>query len=223
MSNKNYLYEKFQIEEYMTSIIDTILSTKWDGNIPKEVVFFGDSIIRDYDLNKFFPDIKNKVVNCGLAGATTEALFYILKQGVVRHNPKVVVMLVGTNDISDVYHKRNEEIIFNISRIIMELKIILKGVNIVLISILPCDEGRYGKNLIIESVKENSRIIEINEVLEEFENYFKDFTFIDVYDRFIDKNGNLINSLTHDGLHLNLDGYEKLTEIITPIIKQLLK
>ena len=56
---KNYLYEKFQIEEYMVNFLNSVLSTQWDGET-KEIVFLGDSLIRDYDLNRFFPDIKEK-------------------------------------------------------------------------------------------------------------------------------------------------------------------
>ena len=219
---KNYLYEKFQIEEYMVNFLNSVLSTQWDGET-KEIVFLGDSLIRDYDLNRFFPDIKSKLFNCGVSGITTEGLFYIIKQGVIRHNPKTVVMLVGTNDMSEYYNKRDEEIIFNIARVITELKIILKKVNIVLISILPCDEARYGKDAIGGGGRENSRIIEINKTLNEFENHFKYLTYVDVFKDLSDKSGNLINSYTHDGIHLTLKGYEKLTSALKPIIQKLLK
>ena len=200
------------------SINDIFFSSEEES---KEIVFVGDSIVRGYDLDKFFPDIKNKVVNCGLAGATTEALFYILKQGIVKRNPKIVIMLIGTNDINDIYHRRNQEIIFNIARIIIELKIILKKVNIGLISILLCDEIRFGKGSLKVGVKENIRIIEINNRLKEFENYFKDFIFIDVYDKFLNKEGSLDDFLAYDGLHLNANGYNKLTEFLNPIIREL--
>ena len=116
-----------------------------------------------------------------------------------------------------------EEIIFNIARVITELKIILKKVNIVLISILPCDEARYGKDAIGGGGRENSRIIEINKTLKEFENHFKDLTYVDVFKDLSDKSGNLINSYTHDGIHLTLKGYEKLTSALKPIIQKLLK
>lgn len=220
---KKYLYEKFQIEEYMVNFLNSVLSTQWDTKDKKEIVFLGDSLIRDYDLNRFFPKIKEKLFNCGVSGITTEGLFNILKQGVIRHEPKTVVMLVGTNDMSEYNDKRDGEIILNIARIITELKIILEEVNIVLISILPCDEKRYGKEAIGGGGRENSRIIKLNEELEKFENYFKDLYFVDAFKNLVDKSGNLTNSLTHDGIHLNLKGYEKLTASIEPIINELLK
>lgn len=219
--SKRYLYENFQIEEYMVKFLNSVLSTEWDGDT-KEIVFLGDSLIRDYDLSKFFPDIKSKLFNCGVSGITSDGLFSIIRQGVIRHNPKTVVILVGTNDMDANYNKRNEEIIFNISQLIIQLKIALKKVNIVLISILPCDEKRYGKN-VAGGGRENSRIIEINKFLKEFEDYFKDLIYIDAFTELVDKSGNLINSYTHDGIHLTLKGYEKLTSILNPIIQKLFK
>lgn len=222
MSNIGYLYENFQLEEYMLNFLRSVLSTEWDGD-KKEIVFFGDSIIRDYDLNRFFPDVKSALFNCGVSGITTQGLFNIVKQGVVRHNPKAVVMLVGTNDMSEYHNKRNEEIILNFAQIITELKLVLKNVKIVLISILPCDEDRYGKYAIPGCGRENSRIKRVNETLKEFENIFKGLTFIDAFTPLSDVSGNLINAYTHDGIHLTLKGYEKLTAILKPVIQEILK
>lgn len=219
--SKRYLYENFQIEEYMVKFLNSVLSTQWDGDT-KEIVFLGDSLIRDYDLNKFFPNIKSKLFNCGISGITSDGLFGIIRQGVIRHNPKTVVILVGTNDMDANYNKRNEEIIFNITQLIIQLKIALKNVNIVLISILPCDEKRYGKD-IAGGGRENSRIIEINKILKECEDYFKDLIYVDAFTDLSDKSGNLINSYTHDGIHLTSKGYEKLTSILNPVLQKLLK
>lgn len=223
MSQNKYLYEKFQIEEYMVNFLNSVLSTQWDGDGKKEIVFLGDSLIRDYDLNKFFPDIKDKLFNCGVSGITTEGILNILKQGVMRHNPKIVTILVGTNDMSEYNDKRDGEIILNIARIITELKIMLEDVSIVLISILPCDENRYGKDAVGGGGRENSRIMQINTELQKFENYFKDLFYIDAFKVLVDKSGNLTNSYTHDGIHLNIKGYEKLTASLRNTINELLK
>lgn len=222
MSNMGYLYENFQLEEYMLDFLRSVLSTEWDGD-KKEIVFFGDSIIRDYDLSRFFSDVKSTLFNCGVSGITTHGLFNIVKQGVVRHNPKAVVILVGTNDMSEYYNKRDQEIISNLAQIITELKLVLKNVRIVLISILPCDEDRYGKYAIPGCGRENSRIKKVNTILKEFQNIFNGLTFIDAFTPLSDVSGNLINAYTHDGIHLTLKGYEKLTAILKPVIQEILK
>lgn len=222
LADSKYIYESFQFEEYMLPFLESVLSTKWDGD-KRDIVFLGDSIIRDYDLSRFFPKIKTKLFNCGVSGITTEGLFNIIKQGVVRHNPKGVVILVGTNDMSRESDKRNSEIISNIARLVSELKIILDGVKIVLISILPCDEARYGKDSIGKGSRSNARIMEINKTLKDFEKYYNDCIFVDAFKELSDSTGNLINSYTHDGIHLTVKGYDILTSILTPIIEKLLK
>lgn len=218
--SKKYIYEDFQIEEYMVKFLESVLSTKWDGEL-KEIVFLGDSLIRDYDLNKYFVDIKSKLFNCGVSGITTDGLFNIIKQGVVRHNPKVIVILVGTNDLNEFHNRRNEEIISNISKLVTQLKTVIKLVKIVLISILPCDEQRQGKD-VIGGGRDNSRIIEINKNLKEFEDYFKDLVYLDVFSSLVDDSGNLSKIYTHDGIHLTLKGYEKMTDLLRPVIDDLI-
>lgn len=217
--NKKYIYEDFQIEEYMLKFLESVLSTKWDGE-PKEIVFLGDSLIRDYDLSKYFVDIKSKLFNCGISGITTDGLFNIIKQGVVRHKPKVVVILVGTNDLNELHNRRDEEVISNISKLVTQLKTVLEGVKIFLISLLPCDEERQGKD-IIGGGRDNSRIKEINKGLKKFENYFKDLVYVDVFSSLVDDSGNLAKDYTHDGIHLTLKGYEKMTNLLKPVINDL--
>ncbi|BAK56441.1 hypothetical protein SFBM_0664 [Candidatus Arthromitus sp. SFB-mouse-Japan] len=206
----------------MLTFLRSVISTEWDGD-KKEVVFLGDSIIRDYDLDRFFPKIKTKLFNCGVSGITTQGLHNIIKQGVIRHKPSTIVILVGTNDMSEENSKRDNEIIDNIAKLIIDLKIILNGVNIVFISILPCDEDRYGKNSIAGGGRTNERIEKLNSVFKEFEKYYKDYIFVDAFKELSDDNGNLIKQYTHDGLHLNVDGYEKLTKELNPIIEKLIK
>lgn len=223
---KEYIYEKFQIEEYMVKFIQDCFYKDFDNKgqeIKKEIIFLGDSIIRDYDLNLFFPNVKNKVFNCGVSGITTEGIYGVIKNGVVRHNPKGVVILVGTNDMSEQHNKRNEEIINNIANLVIQLKMLINNLNVVILSLIPCDEKRYGKDSMAGGFRENSRIMEINKALKAFENYFKNLTFVDVYSSVVDKNNNLVNAYTHDGLHLNVKGYEKMTALIKPIVEKILK
>ena len=223
---KKYIYEKFQIEEYMVKIIgDCFYNNPEDkeGESKNEIIFLGDSIIRDYDLSLYFPSYKGRLFNCGLSGVTSEGLFSILKNGVIRHKPRGIVILVGTNDLNEYNNRRNEEVVYNIANIIIQLKIFLKNVNIALLSILPCDEKRYGKDSINGGFRENSRIIEINSFLKEFENHFKNLSFINAFEIFADKNNNMINAYTHDGIHPNSKGYEKLTALLKPVVEKMLK
>ncbi|HEY6769053.1 MAG TPA: GDSL-type esterase/lipase family protein, partial [Candidatus Sulfotelmatobacter sp.] len=62
------------------------------------VVFFGDSITDIWKLDQYFPG-KN-YVNRGIGGQTTPQMLVRFRQDVIDLQPKVVVMLAGTNDIA---------------------------------------------------------------------------------------------------------------------------
>src|SRR4029077_17975440 len=62
------------------------------------VVFFGDSITDIWHLDEYFPG--EPYVNRGIGGQTTPQMLVRFRQDVVNLQPKVVIMLAGTNDIA---------------------------------------------------------------------------------------------------------------------------
>src|SRR3974390_2596692 len=73
------------------------------------VVFFGDSITDIWKLEDYFPG--KPYVNRGIGGQTTPQMLVRFRQDVVDLQPKVVVILAGTNDIAgNTGPIRNEEI-----------------------------------------------------------------------------------------------------------------
>jgi len=62
------------------------------------VVFFGDSITDMWKLEDSFPG--QPYVNRGIGGQTTPQMLVRFRQDVIDLQPKVVVMLAGTNDIA---------------------------------------------------------------------------------------------------------------------------
>ncbi|RZJ83054.1 MAG: hypothetical protein EOO20_23490 [Chryseobacterium sp.] len=63
-------------------------------------------------------------------------------------------------------------------------------------------------------------ILSVNKMIKE--NELKGFyEVIDFYGQFIDSNGELIQELTKDGVHLNDKGYQKWVDFEKPIIKAL--
>src|SRR5690348_9932214 len=67
---------------------------------PREnrVVFFGDSITDIWKLSDYFPG--KPYINRGIGGQTTPQMLVRFRQDVIDLNPKVVVILAGTNDIA---------------------------------------------------------------------------------------------------------------------------
>src|SRR5579859_5898077 len=62
------------------------------------VVFFGDSITDIWKLDESFPG--KPYVNRGIGGQTTSQMLVRFRQDVINLQPKVVVVLAGTNDIA---------------------------------------------------------------------------------------------------------------------------
>src|ERR1035437_11136629 len=61
-------------------------------------VFFGDSITDIWHLDEYFPS--KPYVNRGIGGQTTSQMLVRFRQDVIDLQPKVVVILAGTNDIA---------------------------------------------------------------------------------------------------------------------------
>src|ERR1044072_8309241 len=62
------------------------------------VVFMGDSITDSWKLAQYFPD--KPYINRGISGQTTPQMLIRFRPDVIALQPKVVVILAGTNDLS---------------------------------------------------------------------------------------------------------------------------
>src|ERR1700730_340689 len=62
------------------------------------VVFFGDSITDIWHLEEYFPG--KPYINRGIGGQTTPQMLVRFRQDVIELQPKVVIILAGTNDIA---------------------------------------------------------------------------------------------------------------------------
>ena len=62
------------------------------------VVFFGDSITDMWPISEYFPG--KPYINRGIGGQTTPQMLVRFREDVINLQPKVVVILAGTNDIA---------------------------------------------------------------------------------------------------------------------------
>ena len=81
---------------------------------------------------------------------------------------------------------------------------------VILEAVYPVTEGRAGK-------RKNCDILEVNRKYKALaEKYGAEF--IDLTDKLADKNGNLREDCTYDGLHLSAKGYEITTKEIAKLL-----
>lgn len=213
-NDDQYQLREFQVDRMKEVIVNNRIS-KENG-----VVFYGDSIVQGYDINKYIPEINDKY-NCGIGGFTSETLLWICDEAVIKYKPSLVYISVGTNDLGNTNMRSPREIALNIEKLIRLVRGNLKEVKIMIASTTPCDENKQGPKA-GKCLRTNFNISIVNKEIQNICNRYENVEFIDIYSTLLDKiSGNIKEIYTTDGLHLTEKGYEKITDIIKPIILQL--
>lgn len=166
-----------------------------------DVVFLGDSITENYDVKKYYSEFN--VLNRGIGGDTTIGVETRLGVSAYEVDPKVLVMLIGVNNIDTMFD--------NYQNILNSLKTNIPNTKVILLSLTPMTNNFASRN--IKAIANN---IEIKKMAKENE-----FSYIDIYTPLLDSSTNELNrNYTIDGLHLNLNGYEVVTSKVKPIIEK---
>lgn len=184
--------------------------------VDNNYLFLGDSITEQYDLKEYYEDYP--VVNSGVSGDFTSSIVEDMKKRVYDYNPSKVFLLIGINDLRK--GKDVSEIVSNTKEIIELIKENRPYSEIYLESIYPINKTDDDK--VSDSVKDikfdNEKIIEVNDLLKDLAKDEK-ITYVDLYNRLIDDDGNLNISYTKDGLHISSEGYECITKELMKYIK----
>ena len=149
------------------------------------VIFFGDSITEMYNIEHYYQDISIKY-NCGVGGATSNELLWICDEAVIKYQPKVVVMMIGINDLGNTVMLSPKEIAVNIKNIIDLIRGNCPQTQILLLSTLPC----------VESLRSYHQVpgIRCNDLVEMIYQQCQDIIidpktrFVSIFEEFIDEN-----------------------------------
>lgn len=172
------------------------------------IVFVGDSLIQEYNTYEYFSNYKT--FNRGIGGDTTSGVLKRIDNSIFQLKPKLVYLLIGTNDLNLSDFNINNSL-SNMSEII---SLIAKNsdIKVKIISLLPVNSN-VDKNTV--GKRTNETIIKYNTLLQEkFPNYYLNY-----FHEFLDEDTNLNKIYTRDGLHLNYLGYEKLTKLLVSDIE----
>ena len=182
--------------------------------VDENIVFFGDSITNKYKVEEFFPN--NHVINSGISGDGSEDLLKRMDD-VYKYNPSKVFLLIGINDLN--HDIKENDLLNNIQKIINGIKTNRKSTKIYVESIYPINRNTFNdKDYSFNENVTNDTIKEFNKKLKNLcrEN---EITYIDVYSKLLDSDGNLKDIYTIEGLHLNDLGYYKVTSSIINEVK----
>ncbi len=182
-----------------------------------QVVFMGDSITDGWGRTrgKFFPG--KPYINRGISGQTTPQMLIRFRPDVVALQPKVVVILAGTNDLAGNTGPSTLEMIEDNLVSMAELAK-TNGIKVVLSSVMPvCDYIRPQTER-----RPPEKIIALNAWIKSYAEK-NGFVYLDYYTPMLDDKGMLQKDLTGDGLHPNEAGYEVMGPLAEKAIAKALQ
>lgn len=180
------------------------------------VVFMGDSITDAWGnpTDAFFPG--KPYVNRGISGQTTPQMLVRFWQDVVALQPKVVVILGGTNDIAGNTGPSTPEMIEDN---LMAMTDIAKAnkIRVVLASILPAADYPWQPG-----IDPRAEIAALNRWMRDYCSR-KKCVYLDYYSAMVNPEQGMKSELTIDGVHPNAAGYAVMTPLAEKAIAKALK
>lgn len=184
--------------------------------VPIDLIFIGDSLTEHWLIEG--KDTWNREFahwhpgNFGISGDTTYGVLWRLKQNAISSlHPKVVVVLIGTNDLS--VGRGPEATAHAIRKVVQTIKLQLPNTTVVLLGLLPRNwRGDPARKLVRE----------VNETISSLDNG-RDIVYLDVGNSFLDQKGELIPELMADAIHLSANGYKVFAEALKPTLRRYLE
>jgi lysophospholipase L1-like esterase len=193
-----------------------------------DVYFLGDSITRrwgtsDHQYQHFYENWRQNFFgwnagNFGWGGDTTQNILWRLENGELDNvNPKVIVLLAGTNNVgkntpNNDSDTRATEIPKGIKAILDLCRKKAPTATIILMGIFPRND-----NMAVMPI-----INQVNKSIAKFADG-KKIRFLNINKKMADKNDKLLPGMTvADGLHLDVKGYQAWADALKPIFKKIL-
>lgn len=184
----------------------------------RRVVFMGDSITDNWSkpgYGGFFPG--KSYVNRGIGGQTTQQMLVRFRPDVIALQPRAVVILAGTNDISGNAGPVSLEAIEDNLASMADLAH-AHGIKVILASLLPVTDAKVdkqGKPIPRTGDRPPEKLKALNAWIADFARKNK-HVFLDYASALSDASGALKADLTDDGLHPTAAGYA----VMAPLAEQ---
>jgi lysophospholipase L1-like esterase len=183
------------------------------------VVFFGDSITDMWKLEESFPG--KGYVNRGIGGQTTPQMLIRFRPDVIALQPKVVIILAGTNDIAGNTGPISLEEIEGNYASIAELAR-AHAIKVIYSSVLPVHEYTEGAGDMFTQ-RPPEKIVALNRWLKSYcMDPMNGCTYLDYFITMSDDRGYMKKDLADDGLHPNAAGYKIMTPLAEAAIEKAL-
>jgi lysophospholipase L1-like esterase len=178
------------------------------------VVFMGDSITDGWQQPRFGGFFPGKAyLDRGISGQTTPQMLLRFRPDVIDLQPRVVVILAGTNDIAGntgpMTLEETEGYLASMSELAHA-----HGIRVVLSSVMPVSDltTAEGKKIIQTVNRPPEKIVAVNEWMKNYAAEHGD-VYLDYFLTMADAKGFLKSELTNDGLHPNAAGYTMMAPL----------
>jgi lysophospholipase L1-like esterase len=181
------------------------------------VVFMGDSITDIWNLAKYFPG--KPYINRGIGGQTTPQMLIRYRPDMIVLQPKVVVIMAGTNDIAGNTGPMSLTQIEDNYATMAELAR-AHNIRVVFSSVTPVNDYTERSKLFFP-LRSPGQILELNHWMK---NYCAQngFVYLDYFSAMVDDKGLLKSDLAEDGLHPDDKGYAIMAPLAQKAIEQAL-
>ena len=182
---------------------------------PQCVVLMGNSI------TEFWADTHpgffaaNHLVGRGISGQISSQMLARFRQDVINLHPRIVVINCGTNDIAENNGPYDEDITMDNITSMTELAL-SHGIQVVLTSVLPCDEfcwNRSVKDVVFKIQHLNTRIKEYAAQLK--------LPFLDYYPSMTIDGSSMFEGYSEDGVHPNATGYDQMEALLLNLLHEM--
>ena len=184
------------------------------------LLFLGDSITAGWNSTgravwdrQYAP---RKAANFGIGGDRTQHILWRLDHGEVDGiKPRVVVLLAGTNNLGA---NTEEQVIEGVATIVARLRTKLPDSKILLLGLFP-----RGASLVPSQpfAEPDPRVARVNERLAKLVEDLS-VTYLDIGERFLDKEGHVSKVIQPDFLHLTRKGYQIWADAIEPTLWEMM-
>ena len=212
MSMLGYSQDFFRFNDYKADNERIIASKEFP-----EVVFMGNSITENWAY--FHPEFftSHNYLGRGIGGQTSAHMLVRFQSDVIALQPKVVVIMAGTNDVAhNDFWVAPEEVVNNVVSMCTLAK--ANGIIPIISSITPCTSFVWRPE--IENAGQT--IVEINKSLKAYADA-NGIVYVDYHSALADENMSFPKALSDDGCHPNPDTYFQMEAMVVEAINEMLK
>jgi len=180
---------------------------------PCDVLFIGDSLIRNMfeteAWDTYFAPLNS--LNFGIGADCTEHILWRIENGELDGiSPKVVVLLVGTNN----HHSSADQVVEGIEVIVWSITSKLPSAKVIVLGLLP--RGKEPNHL-------REKHFQVNHALKEVVSTIPNALYLDSDPGFVRSDGLISHEDMFDYLHLTRRGYKKFAKPIHDVVLKFLK